>query len=111
VISLTEQRGYKQVEILLRHPVVRQDKALMKIFTIIHKDEPSHWAPYEGWLRAHGRREPRWWERWIDTLIHSELLFVKLPVLFAMTGLRRRASWPDAADPPGMAGAQAELAT
>ena len=109
VIALTERRGYKQVEILLRHPIVRDDKILMKIFEIIEKDEPSHWAPYEGWLRAHGKREPRWWERWIDTFIHSELLFVKLPVLFAMTGLRRRASWPDAADPPGLPGAPAGL--
>src|SRR5690348_8592921 len=41
VISLTEQRGFKQVEILLKHPLVRDDKVLMKIFEIIHRDEPS----------------------------------------------------------------------
>lgn len=34
VISLTEQRGFRQVEILLNHPLVRDDKALMKIFAI-----------------------------------------------------------------------------
>lgn len=65
VIILTERRGYRQVEILLRHPIVCSDKALMKIFGIIENDEPSHWAPYEGWLRAHSKREPRWWERGI----------------------------------------------
>ena len=32
VISLTEKRGYRQVEILLDHPIVRQDLGLIKIF-------------------------------------------------------------------------------
>ena len=98
VISLTERRGYEQVEILLDHPIVRQDAGLMKIFRIIRKDEPSHWAPYEGWLRANGKRDPVWWERAIDTFIHSELLFLKLPILFLNFGLRRRSDWPDATD-------------
>lgn len=98
VISLTEQRGYRQVEILLRHSIVRGDAALMKIFRIIEQDEPSHWAPYESWLRAHGRREPRWWERAIDSFIHRELLFLKLPILFATPRLRRRSTWPDEYD-------------
>src|SRR5690348_8776994 len=80
VISLTEQRGHRQVEILLRHPIVRGDAQLMKIFRIIERDEPSHWAPYEEWLKVHGKRQPRWWERMIDRAIHSELLFIKLPV-------------------------------
>ena len=98
VISLTEQRGHRQVEILLRHPVVRQDATLMKIFRIIEQDEPSHWAPYDEWLRAHGCREPSWWERSIDRFIHSELLFIKLPVLFFAVGLARRSAWPDESD-------------
>ena len=98
VISLTEQRGYRQVEILLNHPAVARDRRLMKIFRIIHEDEPSHWAPYDGWLRAHAKRAPRWWERAIDTFIHSELLAVKLPVLFLHPRLSRRTDWPDAAD-------------
>ncbi len=99
VISLTEQRGHRQVQILLRHPIVREDKVLMKIFRIIEKDEPSHWAPYDGWLKAHGKREPKWWERAIDTFIHSELLFLKLPILFLSIRLARRVRWPDSADP------------
>jgi hypothetical protein len=98
VISLTEQRGYKQVDILLRHPLVTGDKVLMKIFTIIAKDEPSHWAPYDGWLKANGKREPRWWEHAIDSFIHSELLFLKLPVLFLNPWLKRRTDWADAHD-------------
>jgi hypothetical protein len=95
VISLTEKRGYRQVEILLDHPLVRRDPGLMKIFRIIKQDEPSHWEPYDGWLRANGKREPKWWERAVDTFIHSELLFLKLPALFLNVGMRRRTMWPD----------------
>jgi hypothetical protein len=99
VISLTEQRGYRQVEILLNHPLVQDDKVLMRIFGVIHKDEPSHWAPYDGWLKAHGKRDPKWWERAIDSFIHGELIFLKLPILF-VAPLRRRTGWPDESDQP-----------
>ena len=100
VISLTEQRGYQQVEILLDHPIVKKDPGLIKIFKVVERDEPSHWQPYDQWLRANGKRDPKWWERAIDTFIHSELLFLKLPVLFLAFGLRRRTDWPDSLDPP-----------
>lgn len=95
VISLTEKRGLRQVEILLRHPIVRGDRTLMRIFRIIEEDEPSHWAPYDDWLRTRGRRQSSWWERAIDTFIHRELLFLKLPLLFVLPGLKRRDEWPD----------------
>lgn len=99
VISLTEQRGHKQVEVLLKHPLVTPDKVLMKIFKIVEKDEPSHWAPYDGWLKANGKRDPKWWERAIDTFIHSELLFLKLPILFINPRVKRRTEWQDEHDP------------
>ncbi|RYY29316.1 MAG: ferritin-like domain-containing protein [Sphingomonadales bacterium] len=102
VISLTEQRGHKQVEVLLKHPLVKPDKTLIKIFQIIEKDEPSHWAPYDGWLKANGKRDPKWWERAIDSFIHSELLFLKLPVLFLNPWVKRRTDWQDADDPAPM---------
>ena len=98
IISLTEKRGYRQVQILLSHPTVRKDSGLMKIFRIIEQDEPRHWLPYDGWLRSNGRREPKWWERAIDAFIHSELLFLKLPLLFLNPWLRRRENWADADD-------------
>ena len=98
VISLTEKRGHRQVEILLRHPTVRADRALMKIFRIIERDEPSHWAPYDHWLRSHGCRQASWWERAIDAFIHRELLFLKLPVLFLSPRLTRLTAWPDEGD-------------
>ena len=47
VISLTERRGMKQVDILLKHPLVKHDRTLIRIFRVIEKDEPSHWAPYD----------------------------------------------------------------
>jgi len=100
VIALTERRGYRQVEILIGHPWIKEERGLSKIFQIIKRDEPRHWAPYEHWLKAHGRREPVWWERAIDSFIHSELLLLKLPILFLMAGLERRTGWPDEDDSP-----------
>ena len=99
VIALTERRGFWQVEVLLRHPAIRADRQLMKIYGIIKEDEPRHWAPYEAWLKRRRRREPKWWERSIDSFIHSELLALKLPILFLTPRLRRRTDWPDAHDP------------
>ena len=110
VISLTEQRGHKQVEILLDHSLVKHDRTLMKIFRIIEKDEPSHWEPYDAWLKAHGRREPKWWERLVDTFIHSELLFLKLPILFLTPQLTRRSDWADAHDPAERLASKFDLA-
>jgi hypothetical protein len=101
VIALTERRGYKQVEILLDHGIVKRDPVLMRIFRIIKRDEPSHWAPYESWLKRNGKREPKWWERRIDTFIHSELLFFKLPFLFLNPFVPRRTDWADADEPEG----------
>lgn len=95
IISLTEKRGHRQVEILLRHPIVRTDQSLMRIFKIVEIDEPSHWAPYDDWLKEHGKRESSWWERAIDSFIHSELLFVKLPLLFLNPRLGRCTEYAD----------------
>ena len=96
VIALTERRGYKQVEILLNHPAILADAQLTKIFRIIKQDEPRHWSPYEAWLKRHQGREPAWWERVVDGFIHSELLFLKLPVLFLTPRLKRRQRFADA---------------
>lgn len=95
VVALTERRGYRQVQTLLRHPFIRGDRHLTKILQVIREDEPRHWAPYEAWLKLHRCREPAWWERWIDALIHSELLLIKLPLLFVTLSLQRRSNWPD----------------
>jgi hypothetical protein len=109
VISLTEKRGHRQVKVLLRHPIVSTDRLLMKIFRIIEQDEPSHWAPYDDWLRTHGRRQSSWWERAIDAFIHGELLFLKLPILFMTPRLSRLEQWPDEFDKAAEAPLRAAL--
>jgi len=95
VISLTERRGLKQIEILLEHPLVKQDKALLRIFEVVHVDEPDHFEPYDRWLAANSRRNPNRGERWIDRMIHSELLFIKLPLLFMWLRAPRLTHWYD----------------
>ena len=103
VIALTERRGYRQVEILLKHPAIVSDPQLLKIFKIIKQDEPRHWTPYEGWLERHGGRRPAWWERAVDSFIHSELLVLKLPILFLTPRLKRRDEFADANEPQSVA--------
>lgn len=98
VIMLTEQRGYAQVEILLRSAIVRSDPAMRRIFEVVHVDEPDHFLPYRHWLEAHGREpNPRWNERLADFAIHKLLMLVKLPVLFLDAGVARLEHWPDQA--------------
>ena len=96
VISLTERRGYRIIEPLLMNRFVRGDPVLTRIFSIIRKDEPSHWAPYDGWLRDHAQRRPIWSERAVDSFVHAELLFLKLPLLFLNPWIGRRTDWADA---------------
>lgn len=95
VIALTEKRGYRQVELLLAHPTIRADQRLVKIFNIVKQDEPRHWIPYDKWRAKRGMRDPAWWEKAIDGLIHSELLLLKLPVLFLTPRLKRRSAYAD----------------
>lgn len=96
VIMITEQRGMDQVEVLLKNPHILSDKGLKRIFEVVRQDEPSHWMPYDAWLRAHGRRpKPRWRERWTDYWIHKSLMLAKLPAVFVNRGNSRLAAWPD----------------
>jgi hypothetical protein len=98
VVSLTEKRGHRQVLTLLKNRIIQRDRLLMKIFRVIEVDEPSHWAPYDKWLQANAKRDPTWLEHAVDSMIHSELLLVKLPLLFFNGQLTRRTEWADAND-------------
>lgn len=98
VIVLTEQRGLRQVEELLNNRLIRSDPALLRIYTVIHRDEPDHFLPYQGWLKREGRSRSHWRERLADAAIHKMLLLVKLPALFFNSGAKRRANWPDAGE-------------
>lgn len=96
VIMITEQRGMRQVEVLLRNRHVLSDRGMAAIFKVVEKDEPSHWMPYDAWLRAHGRRpKPRWREKWTDYWIHKSLMLGKLPMLFLDFRTKRLGAWPD----------------
>jgi hypothetical protein len=98
VIMLTEMRGMKQVDTLLKSRLVRSDPTLMKIFRIVERDEPSHWQPYQDWLDRTGRPQAKWTEKLTDFWIHRELLFIKLPFLFLNPWIPRRRDWVDAGE-------------
>ena len=98
VIMLTEQRGFAQVEVLLRGRIIRADPVMQRIFTIIHRDEPSHFLPYQHWLERQGSAQGRWNEKLADWSIHKLLMLVKLPVLFFNAGAKRLEAWPDAGE-------------
>ena len=95
VIMLTEQRGYAQVEIILKNKLIMSDPIMKRIFQIVHKDEPDHFLPYQRWLERQGRATARWNEIAADWCIHKVLMLGKLPALFLDTGRARMARWPD----------------
>ena len=95
VIMLTEMRGLRQVETLLASKAIQDERPLLKIFRVIERDEPSHWAPYQGWIEQRGGRMPNWRERLADAFVHRSLVLVKLPLLFLNPWLRRQRTWYD----------------
>jgi hypothetical protein len=98
VIMLTEQRGFSQVEILLRNRFIKSDPVMLKIFQIVHQDEPDHFLPYQRWLEHHDKSTALWQERAADWCIHKSLMLAKLPTLFLDPSLPRLERWPDEDD-------------
>ena len=94
VIMLTEQRGMRQVEVLLANSHIRSDPIMTKIFKIVEEDEPDHWLPYHGWLTTQGRVAAKWRERWTDYWIHKSLMLAKLPAVFLDSRSPRLDAWP-----------------
>jgi len=95
IIMITEIRGMRMVDVLLASSLIGQDRALVKIFKVVERDEPSHWMPYEAWLRAHDGGRPRLRERIADTWVHLSLVLAKLPLLYLNPKLGRRRDWYD----------------
>ncbi|WP_245647756.1 ferritin-like domain-containing protein [Novosphingobium lentum] len=95
VIMLTEQRGMRQVDVLLENRHVKSDPVMSKIFRIVEKDEPDHWLPYFHWLTRQGRVTAKWRERWTDYWIHKSLMLAKLPAIFVNRANPRLDVWPD----------------
>ncbi len=98
VIVLTEQRGMWQVDKLLKMKVIRHERPLFSIFRVVERDEPSHWMPYDDWLKEHGGRRASRGERLADAFVHKSLILWKLPLLYLNPWLRRRADWQHEAD-------------
>lgn len=98
IIMLTEQRGLKQVEIILKNRLIMSDPVMKRIFEIVHRDEPDHFLPYQRWLNRQGRATARWNERMADWCIHKVLMLYKLPALFLDLRRARMERWPDEAD-------------
>lgn len=90
VIILTEQRGMKQVEILLKAGAIQHERPLYHIFRVVERDEPSHWIPYDAWLKSHDGKAPTWRERLADAWVHRSLLLFKIPLLYLNPWLQRR---------------------
>lgn len=99
IIMLTEQRGLRVVETLVQSGPIKQDKALHRIFQIVEQDEPSHWMPYDDWLRTHHGGRPLLRERIADTWVNLSLVMIKLPLLFLNPRLKRRTGWQHEDDP------------
>ena len=95
VIMLTEQRGFTQVEIILKNKLIMSDPVMKRIFEIVHRDEPDHFLPYQRWLERQGRATARWNERAADWCIHKVLMLAKLPALFLDVRRERMTHWPD----------------
>lgn len=100
IVMITEIRGMNQVDDLLQSFIVKSDHALIKIFKVVERDEPSHWMPYMAWLKAHDGGMPRLSERIADAWVHRSLVFVKLPLLYLNPWLKRRSDWQDSRDSP-----------
>ncbi|GAA0334022.1 hypothetical protein GCM10009087_50340 [Sphingomonas oligophenolica] len=98
IVMITEIRGMNQVDDLLQSFIVKSDHALIKIFKVVERDEPSHWMPYKAWLEAHDGGMPRLSERIADAWVHRSLIFVKLPLLYLNPWLKRRTDWQDSRD-------------
>jgi len=90
LIMMTEFRGMKQVDTLLKNPLVKRQPVLFKIFKIIERDEPSHCYPYQYWLEKHGSHTPEFQEKITDLWIHYSIMLVKAPLLFCNFRLSRK---------------------
>jgi hypothetical protein len=94
LVMMTEFRGMKQVDALLRSPLVRRNDDLVRIFRIVERDEPSHCYPYQQWLRSQGSQESGWHEQVADLWVHYSLIMVKFPLIFINPFQRRLNRFP-----------------
>ncbi len=89
LIMMTEFRGLKQVKTLLNSNIIKKNDALLRIFRVIEKDEPTHCYPYQYWLKRSNSHMPRLKEKLTDLWIHYSLMIIKVPVLLFNGKLKR----------------------
>jgi len=94
LIMITEARGMRQVEDVLRWKCVREDRLLTRIFAVIRDDEPAHCFPYQDWLESRGEACVGSHERWADRFTHWDLMFHRIPRMYANPLLPRLAEFP-----------------
>ena len=82
LIMMTEKRGLKQVQAVLRQGWVKRNSELVHLFQVIESDEPSHFEPYEAHLELNGAQGLTFKERLADLWIHYSLMLLKLPFLY-----------------------------
>lgn len=82
LVMMTEFRGMKQVGNILKSRLVKRDPSLVKIFSVVQRDEPSHCLPYQAWLERFQSHRPRLKEKVADAVAHYSLMLYRLPLLF-----------------------------
>ncbi len=82
LIMMTESRGLKQVQWLLRTRWIQRNDRLYKLFRGIEADEPSHFLPYASWLKKHGAHHATWSEKLVELWVHISLVIFRIPLLF-----------------------------
>lgn len=94
LIMMTEFRGMQQVGNILRNVFVKRDPSLVKIFSVVQQDEPSHCLPYKAWLERFQSHRPLLKERIADLVTHYSLMWYRLPLLFMNCRLKQLDRFP-----------------
>ena len=94
LIALTERRGLAQVRWLLGFEPVARDASLHALFTVVERDEPSHFEPYRAWLAEHGVGDPSFREHMADVATHLSIVCTQLPKLLLDPRLPRLTAFP-----------------
>ncbi len=92
-VVTTERRGIQQLDLMLRWRSVREDARLRRVLEVIRGDEPSHFAPYERWLKTHGYAGPRLREWIVDCVVNYGIAVLIIPALFFNPRLKRLSAY------------------
>lgn len=94
-VVTTEKRGIKQIDALLASPWFTHHPHLRQIFMVIRKDEPSHFEPYEAWLKKNNQRPPGLWEGLWERVWHYAIALFVFPYYLLNPFAKRCEKFPD----------------